>query len=288
EAESRSDWQSAESDYLKAIAISPGWAEAMVNLGIVYNRQGKSDQAARAFTRAAEINPQLFGAHLNLAITCFRARRFVEAEAPLRRALAIEPSNDQVSRLLVLTLFALDRHEEAAELAAKVLIQVPDDAALLEVAGRADMKLHRFGDAVRVFEKLSKILTENPETYMLLGEARDNAGDSEAAIGDLRRAIAIGGRTPLAEAHYALGYILWKLRRYSEAEAEFRAELQRDPDHAPSIYYLGNIAFSRKEWPEAIAFLERATRAMPEDFESHYDLGKALLQTGVAERAMAE
>src|SRR5262249_12579708 len=86
EAESRSDWQAAETNYLKAIAISPGWAEAVVNLGIVYNRQGKPDLAARAFTRAAEINPQLLGAHLNLAITYFRARRFGEAEAPLRRA----------------------------------------------------------------------------------------------------------------------------------------------------------------------------------------------------------
>src|SRR5262249_37238967 len=114
-AEVRADWRTAESEYREALRLAPDWAEAMVNLGIVYNRQGKNDDALAAFTRAAEINPQLVGAQLNIAITHFRTKHFREAEGPLRRALAIEPENRQALELLVLTLFALEQYNEVVE-----------------------------------------------------------------------------------------------------------------------------------------------------------------------------
>src|SRR5260370_12020684 len=95
EAVSRSDWTTAERDYLLLIEADPGWAEAIVNLGIVYNREGKSEEAIGAFRKAIEADAKLFGAHLNLGITYFRLHRFDDAEAPLRQAAVIDPENDQ-------------------------------------------------------------------------------------------------------------------------------------------------------------------------------------------------
>src|SRR5438128_2115930 len=70
-AESRADWPVAARNYSKSIELAPDWAEALVNLGVVYNRLGKTDDAIKAFTRATELDPKLPGAHLNLAITYF-------------------------------------------------------------------------------------------------------------------------------------------------------------------------------------------------------------------------
>jgi tetratricopeptide (TPR) repeat protein len=124
---------------------------------------------------------------------------------------------------------------------------------------------------------------------MLLGEARDNAGDSEGAIREFNRAIAAAtDSSPLPDLHFALGYVLWKLRRYDNAEASFRRELERDRNHARSIYYLGNIALSRGDWKSALPLLERAAREMPQDFQAHYDFGKALLQGRQVARAIDE
>jgi len=287
-AEARADWQMAEGEYREALKLAPGWAEAMVNLGIVQNRRGKTDEAIAAFTRAAEINPQLLGAHLNLAITYFRARRFPEAEPPLRRALAIDPTNNQAGSLLVLTLFALDRYAEVIDLGEKLLRAVPSDAATLELVGRASMKLRRYDNAVRALETRAKLPPESAEVYMLLGEARDNAGDSEKAIRAFKQAIEASGSSPVAELHFALGYVLWKLRRYDDAEAAFRRELERDRNHGRSIYYLGNIALSRGDQESALPLLERAARAMPEDFAARYDLAKTLLQAGNILRGVDE
>ena len=65
-AEARADWQAAEREYQEALKLAPDWAEALVNLGIVNNRQGKTEEAIAAFTRAGAINPKLLGAQLNL------------------------------------------------------------------------------------------------------------------------------------------------------------------------------------------------------------------------------
>jgi tetratricopeptide (TPR) repeat protein len=287
-AEARADWRVAENEYREALKLAPDWPEALVNLGIVYNRQGKPDDALAVFNRAAEINPQLLGVHLNLAITYFRTNRFREAEVPLRRALTIEPENKQALGLLVLTLFALEQYNEVTELGERALKTNANDAATLEVLGRAYLRLRRYADAVRVLEARSRINPESAEILMLLGEARDNAGDSEGAVRDFKRGVVASGSAALAELHFALGYVLWKLRQYEEAESEFRRELARDPKHASSTYYLGNIALTRGDWKTALPFLEKAAAALPGSFDAHYDFGKALLRDRQVDRATSE
>jgi tetratricopeptide (TPR) repeat protein len=287
-AEAREDWRTAENEYHEALKRSPDWPEAIVNLGIVYNRQGKTDEAIVAFTRAAELNPQLLGAQLNLAITYFRAQRFREAETPLRRTLAIDPANKQAGELLVFSLFAQDRYAEVIELGEKLVAGRAYDAAMLELVGRAFLKLRRYDKAVSALESRAKLPPVSAEIYLLLGEARDNAGDSEGAIQEFNRAIAATGSSPLPELHFALGYVLWKLRRYDSAETAFRRELERDPNHARSVYYLGNIALSRGDWKGALLLLERAAGAMPRDFQARYDFGKALIQARQVARAVDE
>ena len=286
-AEARADWKTAEAEYREALRVAPEWAEAMVNLGIIYNRLGKTDDALGVFNRAAEINPKLLGAQLNIAITHFRTKRFREAEPPLRRALAIEPENRQALGLLVLTLFAMEQYNEVTILGERVLKANPTDAPTLEVTGRAYLKLRRYADAVPVLERYTTI-NPNAEILMLLGEARDNAGDTEAALRDFRSALSVSGSSPPAELHFAMGYVLWKLRKYDEAESAFRSEIARNPDHPRSIYYLGNIAVVRGDWKTALPLLEKAAAAMPQSFDAHYDFGKALLREGQVAQAASE
>src|SRR5262249_45404341 len=280
EAAARSDWSAAERNYLLAIRADPGWAEAIVNLGIVYNREGKSEEAIAAFKKAIEADPKLFGASLNLGITYFRLHRFDDAEAPLRRATQIDPGNDQAARLLFMTLFARQKFDEVAAMAVKLLAASPEDPAVLEIAGRAYLNQRKYPDAVKVLEGRARLQPESVEIYQLLGQARDNVNDSEGALQEFRRAIALMGEGALAEIHFDCGYVLWKLRRYDEAALEFELELKGKPDHAASTYYLGNIALSRNDINTALPLLERAVRLMPDNFAARYDLGKALARSG--------
>src|SRR5262245_5509613 len=260
DAAARSDWSAAERNYLLVIQADPSWAEALVNLGIVYNREGKSEEAIAAFKRAIEADPKLFGASLNLGITYFRLHRFDDAEAPLRRATQIDPASDQGARLLFMTLFARQKFDEVAAMAVKLLAASPDDPAVLEIAGRAYLNQRKYADAVKALEGRARLQPESAEIYQLLGQARDNVNDSEGALWEFRRAIDLKGETALPEIHFDCGYVLWKLRRYDDAALEFELELKSKPDHAASTYYLGNIALSRNDINTALPLLEHAAR----------------------------
>jgi tetratricopeptide (TPR) repeat protein len=233
----------------------------------------------RRAIRAGTIDPKLLGAQLNLH-TYFRRFRESEAAPP---GSSIDPTNNQAAgcwRWYVALEFPEVIDPGTAASGAM--------AAVLELVARACMKLHRYDKAVSVLESRAKLRPVSAEIYLLLGEARDNAGDSEGAILEFNRAISANDLPILPELHYAVGYVLWKLRRYDQAETEFRRELERDQNHARSIYYLGNIALSRGDWKSALPLLERAAGGMPRDFPARYDFGKALVQAGQISRAVDE
>ena len=94
--------------------IAPACVEAIVNLGVTFNRLNQPDEAIRAFQRALAKNPQLFAAHLNLGITYFRTARFDLAKESLRNALKVNPEHLQARQLLALTLIGTEDFKEAA------------------------------------------------------------------------------------------------------------------------------------------------------------------------------
>src|SRR5919108_6441192 len=75
-AGSRNDWQTASNHYREAVQVAPSCLEALVNLGVVYNRLNQSEEAVKTLKQALAANPQLFPAHLNLGITYFRTTRY--------------------------------------------------------------------------------------------------------------------------------------------------------------------------------------------------------------------
>src|SRR4029453_575160 len=65
QAQARGEWQTALASYQDAERISPTCAEAIVNMGTVYNRLNQPEQAIAAFQRAIALSPRLAAAHLN-------------------------------------------------------------------------------------------------------------------------------------------------------------------------------------------------------------------------------
>lgn len=139
------------------------------------------------------------------------------------------------------------------------------------------------------------------------------------AVRELRAAIAI--HPEIRGAYYQLGYALFQLSNFKEAEAAFTKELTFQPPDSYSLYYLGRIAADREQrqqactWFEksleagevldvrqrlasiylalgrldqAISFLEISVRTRPEDGGLHYLLGRAYKQKGKAAAARTE
>ncbi len=146
----------------------------------------------------------------------------------------------------------------------------------------------------------------------------DSEKYAEAAE-ELRAAIAI--HPAIRGAYYQLGFALFHLNQFQEAEKAFTKELEFQPPDAYSLYYLGRISGDRGQAERAISFyeksvdagvvldvrqrlgsaylslgrldaaihfLEGSVRARPEEGSLHYLLGRAYKQKGRAADAKTE
>lgn len=90
----------AISEYRRALAIEPDFAEARNNLGVALAGQGQVDEAIERFREALKINPDLPEAHMGLGLALMREGRQSEAVEHFRRVLSIRPGFHEAQRNL--------------------------------------------------------------------------------------------------------------------------------------------------------------------------------------------
>jgi len=87
------DLAEAERLYLVEIARNPYFMDGWANLGAVYGRAGRVDDAIRTSRRAIELNPAYAEAYVNCGIALMSRGKRWEAVAEFTRALALDPGN---------------------------------------------------------------------------------------------------------------------------------------------------------------------------------------------------
>ena len=116
-AQAAGDWDEAFRRYQEAIRIYPGYprtdAALNINLGDVYFKLGRVQDAAVTLERATALAPTSSSAHYNLGLVYARLGRYKEAEAAIRKALTLKPEFPEAYNTLGRLLLELGRKEEA-------------------------------------------------------------------------------------------------------------------------------------------------------------------------------
>lgn len=103
----------------------------------------------------------------------------------------------------------------------------PDDVAAWRILGRELAERGAYADAIRAFERATKLDRENPEVFVDLGATYLRAGDAQAAMAPLRQALKF---EPFhAIAHYDLGIALQARGETDAAWDSFENALRIDP-----------------------------------------------------------
>lgn len=95
-----------------------------------------------------------------------------------------------------------------------------------------------------------------------------------------------GGGTP-DEPLLAEGLAAMRAGRLPEARRLFERQLEKRPDDARALHFLGILAAQEGDFPRAAAHLERAAALAPSDAEVHSNLGNALRRLGRQDEALA-
>lgn len=149
QAETKSQYQKAADEYKLILSRKPAFAEAWLNLGIVYQRQSQYKEAARVFRKALSIKPQMIQAQVLLGISLYSSQDYGAALVLLEEALAQDPKERQAGLYRALALSTLDQPEAAAQQLRKTLMYYPADPEILYQLGEAYSEgIRRSGDVL--------------------------------------------------------------------------------------------------------------------------------------------
>jgi len=153
-------------------------------------------------------------------------------------------------------LFAADRGDEAVAALTELAREYPDVAGVWSALGDMQRRLQQFGDAAASYDKALALLgAPQPAQWFL---------------------------------YYARGMANERAENWAGAEADFRQALTLNPEQPQVLNYLGYSYVDRNEnLDEALAMIERAVAAVPEDGAIVDSLGWVLYRLGRYEEAVA-
>jgi tetratricopeptide (TPR) repeat protein len=135
-------------DFFQAQRANAERPEAHVNLGVLYVKRGRLEDARRAYDAALRVGPWFLPAYANLADLLRNEGRDDEGEKVLRAGLGVGATNAALHYALGLLLVRQKRPAEALEELARADALAPDDARVayvyavaLHSSGRTDRAL---------------------------------------------------------------------------------------------------------------------------------------------------
>jgi len=126
----------------------------------------------------------------------------------------------------------------------------------------------------------------NPGNYIQLGYVYFQKGDSEKAIANYKKAVALDDKN--YQAHYNLGMAYATTDKKDRAVQEFQSAIEIAPKAGSAHLGLGMVYKSQQAWDKAVTELELAYKADPGDAEVLYTLGTLQEKLGKTEEAIKD
>ncbi len=223
----------------EAIRIYPEYVRARNDLGVVFMKLNRLDEAAATFRQATEINKRFFHPRMNLGIVLTQQHKYKEALDVL------EPLYEENHGMLEVRLAYARALEGSGQLSnAEKVYRSTLDSKNLPPATQADMhfclgvllnRQRRFGEAVTELQK-AIALNDAANSHLQLGAALMLLQQPSAAEHELLRAYELGGQSAGA-AQLLLGNIYYAQQRFSDAQRAFEQYLKDVPSapNAPQV-----------------------------------------------------
>ena len=259
------------------VALDPNNVEARANLGVLLFFRSDYADAVPQFQAAINIQPNLWRVRSLLGLAeehtsdLADARKDLEASFPMieERKLKIEVGLDLVG--LYAGTGELDR---AANLVSQLKTAYPDAPEVLYAAYRTYADLS--GESML---SLSLVAPDSAQMHQLLAHEETREGNTNGAIAQYRKAIALDPHLP--GVHFELAELLHTSQDPAvkkDAEKEYRAAIQENPQDEKAICALAEIAETQGDTQQAYDDYSKAVALQPGDANAKLGLAKVLIK----------
>jgi len=143
----------------------------------------------------------------------------------------------------------------------------------------------RYAEAIKSLRRAAELTSDEPAVFEALGRAYDGEGETQNAVTNFKRSIAID--PTMFESLNNLGTTYFRIANFEEAEKNFLAALRLKPQAVEARYNLGLCYERWGKYSEATREFELAVLGAPEDAEAQYQLGLSYEKLGRAEDAIS-
>ena len=270
------DYAEAVRSYQKYLATKPDDADAHFDLGNAYASLKQNADATTEYEKAISIDPKLDAAYMNLGITLMETDP-AAAVAPLQKAAELLPKEFRPQFLLGWAYeragkadLAIEHYREAEKLDEK-------NSDIHFAIGRVLLSSHQPADSETEFRAAIAADPSNAQAHLGLSQALMAEKKYEEAAGEL--GAYLEARPTDTEARVARALALAKLGRNEEALAELdRAAAEPSQERLSALKLRGQILFQLKRYDDAIAVLEKAAKAAPQDPDIPAQIGHLYLE----------
>lgn len=267
------------------VALDPADVNAQGNLGVLLFFQNKFADAVPHLRATVAAQPGLAKIQGLLGIAELRTQKIGDARKDLEAAFPLI-EDKKFKEQVGLELVGLYTNTNDLAKAAPVIVQLQkDNPESLEVTYAA----YRTYSELSVQAMLSLTLAgpDSAQTHEMLAHEEIKRGDTNAAVANFRKAIAINPNLP--GVHFDLAELLKTSQNPAvkkEAEKEYRLALAQNPMDARAERRIGEIdegfGLTKQAYEEYLA----AVKMQPDDPDANLDLAKVLIQMGERDKAL--
>lgn len=195
------EWEDAEREYQRAIALNPAYAPAWQWYGVFLAFMAQFDEALIRMRRAQELDPVSLSIGAQTGLVLMLARRYDDAESQLRQLLEVDAESIEGRFMFAINSELLGKTAEAIEIYRGLPPDNPDFAAML---AHACASAGRIEEAWAIVRGLETRGTERHVALFWLAVAFVALGEHDQALLCLERACDDPDDSLLAVAVFAM------------------------------------------------------------------------------------
>lgn len=259
---------------------------AISRLAEMYLRSGRIPEAASQLEALRKIDPSNPMTYYFLGVIAMEEKQYEKARNHFERAILLNPGFEPAHGDLALALLNLERPEDSVAILDRARRDFAPSFRIEYLAGVANAQLKKYDDSFRHYQAAETLGATNqpPLTdhrfYFQVGAMLERKGDEIRCIEYLEKSLEL--EPDYDEALNHLGY-LWaeKGENLDRARAMIEVALKAEPENPAYLDSMGWVLFKLGKPAEALVFLEKANKLMPQPDSTVLDhLGDAYAAAG--------
>ena len=262
----------AEESLMKAKQYAPGSLDVLYNEAIVYESQGRFEDAIRvlsdALTRVKSQSTVLPSRRRTLAILyqqlgqLYRDTQNIPAAITSYQELGrLGDDEDRRSRLLLMEAYHQAKElTKALQIGKEAIAKYPTDAAISASYAMLLGENQQTDEAVKLMQTALKGGASDRDVYLNIAQIYERGHQFAEAESNVRKAQTLAKDPQENEmAFFLLGAIYERQKQFDRAEEQFKKVLDLNPKNAPALNYYGYMLADRGiRLDEAQEMIQRA------------------------------